>query len=329
VARGMCVINPMQQVCDFVTLWKCWPCDDCCNGRAGRTVWCSHRNESRTPCHVEWPPHAHVTSSLTHSLIHTPKHLCTHFIAQSLSLSLALSLCTHMHSSLAPPTAPTHPPHTTQIPQSLQQVHVHHAEHTASGAPNDGQSDPPPHVHDVVIVGAGMSGMSVDDTSGATTCPAVSRRLAVPQLASQCPPHVFAHSRPLGANSFALFYQSMHLLGFVRHSPTHSLTCALWPTRPGVAAAAGLLSLNVTDFVLLEARSYTGGRVHAEKFGDGVVEVGANWVHGVSPNSTANPIWNAAQRRGIKTVLIPGSCANVSDYNLYVVFYATPPSCTP
>ena len=93
----------------------------------------------------------------------------------------------------------------------------------------------------------------------------------------------------------------------------------------GIAAAAGLLRFGSDlKIAVLEARNYTGGRVHARAFGAHgrvVIEEGANWVHGEPPPGGAarmeNPVWALAQRAGLATVRIPGSCANTSGYALY------------
>ncbi|TGZ82968.1 amine oxidase [Ascodesmis nigricans] len=64
----------------------------------------------------------------------------------------------------------------------------------------------------------------------------------------------------------------------------------------GVSAAHTLNSLNVTDFLLLEARHELGGRVQNAKIGDISVEFGANWIQGLG----SNPIWLLAEKYGVK-----------------------------
>jgi len=91
----------------------------------------------------------------------------------------------------------------------------------------------------------------------------------------------------------------------------------------GAAAAGALAQANVSNFVLLEAKNYIGGRVHSEPFGvaeaQGFVELGANWVHGTQdkPGNSQNPIDRLATRVGLARTLIPGSCANLSGYGMY------------
>jgi monoamine oxidase len=99
----------------------------------------------------------------------------------------------------------------------------------------------------------------------------------------------------------------------------------------GVAAADAFLGAGVDNVIVLEARNYTGGRLHAVAFGVEpntiLIEEGANWVHGVPSGdssslhgeSTAveNPMWRLAKLNGLKTTPVPGSCANVSGYRLF------------
>ena len=92
----------------------------------------------------------------------------------------------------------------------------------------------------------------------------------------------------------------------------------------GMAAASALLRESDLTLAVLEARAYTGGRVHARAFGakrDIVIEEAANWVHGEPPpggsGRMANPAWALAQRAHLATVRIPGSCANTSGYALF------------
>ncbi|XP_072765304.1 uncharacterized protein [Anoplolepis gracilipes] len=52
----------------------------------------------------------------------------------------------------------------------------------------------------------------------------------------------------------------------------------------GIAAASKLLQKGMSDFVILEANKRIGGRVHTLNFGENVVDLGAQWVHGESGN---------------------------------------------
>ncbi|KMR05319.1 peroxisomal n -acetyl-spermine spermidine oxidase [Lasius niger] len=52
----------------------------------------------------------------------------------------------------------------------------------------------------------------------------------------------------------------------------------------GIAAASKLLQKGMKDFVILEANDRIGGRVHTLNFGENVVDLGAQWVHGESGN---------------------------------------------
>lgn len=73
----------------------------------------------------------------------------------------------------------------------------------------------------------------------------------------------------------------------------------------GVTAAHTLANASITDFVILEYNSDLGGRVAHTTFGTNpatnesyTVELGANWVQGISNNETGavNPIWTLAQK---------------------------------
>ncbi|XP_018406624.1 PREDICTED: spermine oxidase-like [Cyphomyrmex costatus] len=52
----------------------------------------------------------------------------------------------------------------------------------------------------------------------------------------------------------------------------------------GIAAASRLLQRGVNDFVILEANDRIGGRIHTKDFGENIVDLGAQWVHGESGN---------------------------------------------
>jgi len=52
----------------------------------------------------------------------------------------------------------------------------------------------------------------------------------------------------------------------------------------GVAAAARLMENGVVNINILEAENRIGGRVHTIQFGESVVDLGAQWVHGAQGN---------------------------------------------
>lgn len=52
----------------------------------------------------------------------------------------------------------------------------------------------------------------------------------------------------------------------------------------GTAAATKLLENNITDILVLEAESRTGGRIHTVNFGEGYVDLGAQYCHGKTGN---------------------------------------------
>lgn len=65
----------------------------------------------------------------------------------------------------------------------------------------------------------------------------------------------------------------------------------------GVTAARSLANeLNITDFLILEARDEIGGRMQNTRIGSTTIEFGANWIQSLG----TNPIWALAQKYGVK-----------------------------
>ena len=56
------------------------------------------------------------------------------------------------------------------------------------------------------------------------------------------------------------------------------------------------------EFVILEGLDRTGGRILSFKFGDKVLEAGANWIHGLESEETGkiNPLWEMAKKADLK-----------------------------
>ncbi|XP_026805812.1 spermine oxidase-like isoform X1 [Rhopalosiphum maidis] len=52
----------------------------------------------------------------------------------------------------------------------------------------------------------------------------------------------------------------------------------------GIAAATKLLKNNFKNFIILEAENRIGGRIQTLPFGDGHIELGAQWIHGEEGN---------------------------------------------
>lgn len=63
----------------------------------------------------------------------------------------------------------------------------------------------------------------------------------------------------------------------------------------GLAAAQRLLLNGFKDILILEAQEFAGGRIHTYKHGKGVLELGAQWVHG----EEGNPLFEFANNRGL------------------------------
>ncbi|EEZ98941.1 spermine oxidase [Tribolium castaneum] len=62
----------------------------------------------------------------------------------------------------------------------------------------------------------------------------------------------------------------------------------------GLGAATTLQELGFTDFVLIEAQSKPGGRIHTLKLDDNILELGAQWIHGRD-----NPLWELARKHDL------------------------------
>ena len=55
----------------------------------------------------------------------------------------------------------------------------------------------------------------------------------------------------------------------------------------GITAAKTLLDKNITDFLILEGKNYTGGRIHDVPFAGFNIEAGANWIQYTDEEDTA------------------------------------------
>lgn len=55
----------------------------------------------------------------------------------------------------------------------------------------------------------------------------------------------------------------------------------------GITAAKTLLDKNITDFLILEGKNYTGGRIHDVPFAGLNIEAGANWIQYTDEEDTA------------------------------------------
>ena len=55
----------------------------------------------------------------------------------------------------------------------------------------------------------------------------------------------------------------------------------------GIKAAKTLLDKGITDFLILDGKNYTGGRIHSVPFAGLNIEAGANWIHFTDDEITA------------------------------------------
>lgn len=90
----------------------------------------------------------------------------------------------------------------------------------------------------------------------------------------------------------------------------------------GMSAAHHLAQHGVT-FKVLEARNYTGGRTHSIQFGSDSVgkftmEIGSGWLESSAksggPEKGIPPVAGFANAHKLKTVFVPGSTQNMSNY---------------
>lgn len=83
--------------------------------------------------------------------------------------------------------------------------------------------------------------------------------------------------------------------------PPHAQVLVIGGGISGLSAAATLEQRGI-PFLVLEAKNYSGGRMHATRFGDPaagqrMIETGANWIQGGSPN----PMFQMAKTLGLRT----------------------------
>ncbi|XP_011160013.2 uncharacterized protein LOC105196007 isoform X2 [Solenopsis invicta] len=74
------------------------------------------------------------------------------------------------------------------------------------------------------------------------------------------------------------------LFSRARGMPKETKVVIVGAGAAGIAAASRLQQRGVSDFVILEANDRIGGRIYTKDFGEHVVDLGAQWVHGQSGN---------------------------------------------
>lgn len=67
----------------------------------------------------------------------------------------------------------------------------------------------------------------------------------------------------------------------------------------GLSAARHLRKNGVTNIIILEATSKPGGRIQTQVFGKGIIELGAQWIHG-EQNEFCQLV-KASNHRNVKT----------------------------
>ena len=65
----------------------------------------------------------------------------------------------------------------------------------------------------------------------------------------------------------------------------------------GVGFASKLQEKGHTDFLILEAQGYIGGRIRDTKFGSLTIQEGTNWIHGIGKD---NSMYQLKQKYGLK-----------------------------
>lgn len=118
------------------------------------------------------------------------------------------------------------------------------------------------------------------------------------------------HFRTLHPAFFSLF---LAVRAQNTNEPTTHLTTKvliLGGGMTGVSAAHSMaLDLNITDFLVVEARHELGGRVQQGSVGGINVEFGANWIQGLGNN----PIWKLVQKYDVKNLY--SNWSNMGYYN--------------
>ena len=76
----------------------------------------------------------------------------------------------------------------------------------------------------------------------------------------------------------------------------------------GIKAAKTLLDKGITDFLILDGKNYTGGRIHSVPFAGLNIQAGANWIHFTNDEDTVPLV----ERRDAKK--LKGIRSNYSDY---------------
>ena len=71
----------------------------------------------------------------------------------------------------------------------------------------------------------------------------------------------------------------------------------------GIKAAKTLLDKGITDFLILDGKNYTGGRIHAVSFAGLNFEAGANWIHFTDKEDTVPfvELRDAKKLKGIRS----------------------------
>ncbi|XP_063445383.1 spermine oxidase-like isoform X2 [Mytilus trossulus] len=64
----------------------------------------------------------------------------------------------------------------------------------------------------------------------------------------------------------------------------------------GLSAAHHLVQNGFSNVIVLEATDRIGGRIHTVEFGDGIIELGANWIHGTGKD---NSMYTLAKEKGL------------------------------
>ncbi|XP_066283413.1 uncharacterized protein [Branchiostoma lanceolatum] len=68
----------------------------------------------------------------------------------------------------------------------------------------------------------------------------------------------------------------------------------------GTSAAKSLNQSGLTDFIILEGTGRVGGRIWSVQFGGKTIELGGNWVHGISDD---NPVWNMVKSHNVTGIV--------------------------
>ncbi|GAB4845650.1 hypothetical protein Ancab_039051 [Ancistrocladus abbreviatus] len=106
-----------------------------------------------------------------------------------------------------------------------------------------------------------------------------------------------------------LLYQFFSVMASNSPPPSPPSVIIVGAGLSGISAAKTLHDAGIHDFLMLEADASIGGRIKLGGFGGNIIELGANWLHGVG-GQKGNPLIEIAQQ--IKLKIFRSDYSNIS-----------------